>query len=119
MAEHDDHQIHLREIEMFHDMAMLRQESLRLELGIRRFLGDDMKCLHFDDSTKIEHELEISLAKVRNRQNELMQQQMENLRRKERILQDENINLSNWLEALISKTTIKDANVFARYQLDL
>lgn len=96
MAEHDDHQIHPRELEMFHDMAMMRQESLRLELGIQRYLGDDMKCLQFDDLTKIEHELEISLAKVRNRQNELIQQQMENLRRKERLLQDENINLSNW-----------------------
>jgi len=53
---------------MFHDMAMLRQESLRLELGIQRYLGDDMKGLQFDDLTKIEHELEISLAKVRNRQ---------------------------------------------------
>lgn len=53
---------------MFHDMAMLRQESLRLELGIQRYLGDDMKDLQFDDLSKIEHELEISLAKVRNRQ---------------------------------------------------
>ncbi|CAI8615625.1 unnamed protein product [Vicia faba] len=94
MGEHD-HQIHHRE-EMFHDMAMLRQESIRLEYGIQRYLGADMKCLKYDDLTKLEEELEISLAKIRNRQNELVQQQMENLRRKERILEEENINLSNW-----------------------
>ncbi|XP_024630575.1 MADS-box protein FBP24-like [Medicago truncatula] len=81
--------------EMFHEIPILRQESLRLELEIQRYLGDDMKALRFDDLTKIEHELEISLAKVRKRQNELMQQQIDNMIRKERILQDENINLSS------------------------
>ncbi|XP_019416611.1 PREDICTED: MADS-box protein AeAP3-2-like [Lupinus angustifolius] len=30
-------------------------------------------------------------------QNELLQQQMDNLRRKERILEDEHSNLSNWV----------------------
>lgn len=53
---------------MFHEIPILRQESLRLELAIQRYLGDDMKALRFDDLTKIEHELEISLAKVRKRQ---------------------------------------------------
>ncbi|XP_058728330.1 MADS-box protein FBP24 isoform X2 [Vicia villosa] len=96
MEEHD-HQIqfHHRE-EMLHEMAMLRQESLRIEYGIQRYLGADVNCLKYDDLTKLEGELEISLTKIRNRQNELVQQQMENLRRKERILEDENMNLSNW-----------------------
>jgi len=51
-----------------HDMAMLRQETLRLELGIQRYLGEDMGCLHYEDLTKLEQELENSVAKVRNRQ---------------------------------------------------
>ncbi|CAJ1932986.1 unnamed protein product [Sphenostylis stenocarpa] len=72
---------HPRE-EFIHDMAMLRQETLRLELGIQRYLGEDMGCLQYEDLTKLEQELENSVAKVRNRQNELLQQQMENLRRK-------------------------------------
>ncbi|KOM46112.1 hypothetical protein LR48_Vigan06g141800 [Vigna angularis] len=86
---------HPRE-EFIHDMAMLRQETLRLELGIQRYLGEDIGCLQFEDLTKLEEELENSVAKVRNRQNELLQQQMENLRRKERILEEENNNLSSW-----------------------
>lgn len=53
---------------MFHDMAMLRQESIRVELGIQRYLGSDMNGLKYDDLTKLEEELEFSLAKVRNRQ---------------------------------------------------
>ncbi|ESW25061.1 hypothetical protein PHAVU_003G003800 [Phaseolus vulgaris] len=86
---------HPRE-EFIHDMAMLRQETLRLELGIQRYLGEDMGCLQYEDLNKLEQELENSVAKVRNRQNELLQQQMENLRRKERILEEENNNLSTW-----------------------
>lgn len=53
---------------MFHDMAMLRQESLGIEFGIQRYLGGDMNCLEYDDLTKLVEELEISLAKIRNRQ---------------------------------------------------
>ncbi|KAK7316365.1 hypothetical protein VNO77_35355 [Canavalia gladiata] len=82
--------------ELFRDMAMLKQETLRLELEIQRYLGADINCLHYEDLIKLEEELGYSVSKVRNRQNELLQQQVENLRRKERILEDENINLSNW-----------------------
>ncbi|KAL2339377.1 hypothetical protein Fmac_007317 [Flemingia macrophylla] len=58
------------------------RETLRLELGIQRYLGEDMGCLQYEDLSKLEQELENSMAKVRNRQNELLQQQLENLRRK-------------------------------------
>ncbi|KAG4908768.1 hypothetical protein JHK87_054884 [Glycine soja] len=73
---------HRRE-EFFHNMAMLRQQTIRLELEIQRYLGEDMRGLQYEDLTKLEQELENSVARIRNRQNELLQQQMENLRRKE------------------------------------
>ncbi|KAL2946222.1 hypothetical protein AAZX31_20G001700 [Glycine max] len=73
---------HPRE-EFFHNMAMLRQQTIRLELEIQRYLGEDMRGLQYEDLTKLEQELENSVARIRNRQNELLQQQMENLRRKE------------------------------------
>ncbi|KAK2399920.1 protein TRANSPARENT TESTA [Trifolium repens] len=98
MVEHDDHHINHQREEMLNDMAMLRQESHRIELGIQRYLGADMNGFKFDDLVKLEEELEISLAKVRNRQIELLQQQIQNLRVKERILEEENINLSNWFQ---------------------
>jgi hypothetical protein len=53
---------------MLNDMAMLRQESHRIELGIQQYLGADMNSFKFDDLIKLEEELETSLAKVRNRQ---------------------------------------------------
>jgi hypothetical protein len=53
---------------MLNDMTMLRQENHRIELGIQHYLGADMNGFKFDDLIKLEEELEISLAKVRNRQ---------------------------------------------------
>ncbi|KAK7310241.1 hypothetical protein RJT34_07633 [Clitoria ternatea] len=81
--------------EVLHEMQMLRQETLRLEWSIQRSLGGDTSCSP-EELAKVEQNLENAVAKVRNRQNELLQQQMENLRRKERILEEENNNLSNW-----------------------
>ncbi|KAE9608281.1 putative transcription factor, K-box [Lupinus albus] len=49
-------------------MGILRQETLRLELGIQRYLGENISCLQYEDLTKLEEELEKSMAKVRNRQ---------------------------------------------------
>ncbi|RZB41775.1 MADS-box protein FBP24, partial [Glycine soja] len=89
---------HPRE-EFFHNMAMLRQQTIRLELEIQRYLGEDMRGLQYEDLTKLEQELENSVARIRNRQNELLQQQMENLRRKERILEEENNHFSNWVRS--------------------
>ncbi|TKY69079.1 MADS-box protein FBP24 [Spatholobus suberectus] len=43
------------------------RETLRLELGIQRYLGEDMGCLQYEDLTKLEQELENSVSKVRNR----------------------------------------------------
>ncbi|OIV97261.1 hypothetical protein TanjilG_10795 [Lupinus angustifolius] len=73
---------HLRE-DILKELGMLRQETLRLELGIQRYLGEDISCLQYEDLTKLEEELENSMAKVRDRQ--------------ERILEDEHSNLSNWV----------------------
>ncbi|XP_045798267.1 MADS-box protein FBP24 [Trifolium pratense] len=98
MVEQDDHLTNHHREEMLNEIAMLRQESLSIELGIQRYLGVDMKNFKFDDLIKLEEELENSLAKVRNRQIELFQQQIQNLRIKERILEEENINLSNWFQ---------------------
>lgn len=49
-------------------MAMLRQETRRLELGIQRYLGEEKRFYNYDELTKLEQELENSVAKVRNRQ---------------------------------------------------
>ncbi|XP_057443292.1 MADS-box protein FBP24 [Lotus japonicus] len=81
--------------QLFHEMSVLRHETSRLEFGIQRYLGEDMRGLKYEELVQLEHDLENSIAKVRNRQNELLQQQTDNLRRKERILEDQNSTLTN------------------------
>lgn len=49
------------------EMAMLRQESVRLEVGIQRYIGESMGSLQYEELTKLEHDLEMSVTKVRNR----------------------------------------------------
>ncbi|KAF7827440.1 protein TRANSPARENT TESTA 16 [Senna tora] len=76
ISEHDTRE------DLFSEMAMLRQETLRLELGIQRYIGEGMNSLQYEELSKIEQELENSITKVRNR--------------KERIMEEENGNLSHW-----------------------
>nr|XP_025625061.1 MADS-box protein GGM13 isoform X2 [Arachis hypogaea] len=91
---------HLQE-DLLTEMAMLRRQNLSLEMGIQRYLGEGIACLRYEELTKLEDEVQSSVARIRKRQNELLQQQLENLRRKERILEDENCNLSNWQTAVL------------------
>lgn len=60
-------QLNMLQEEFFHNMAMLRQQTIRLELEIQRYLGEDMRGLQYEDLTKLEQELENSVARVRNR----------------------------------------------------
>ncbi|MED6217446.1 hypothetical protein PIB30_017891 [Stylosanthes scabra] len=83
------------------EMAMLRRENLRLEMGIQRYLGDGIASLQYEELTKLEHQLENSLSRLRNRHNDLLQQHLDNLRRKERILEDQNCSLSNWEQQMV------------------
>ncbi|KAI4328618.1 hypothetical protein L6164_020955 [Bauhinia variegata] len=84
--------------DLFGEMAILREETRRLERAIQQYLGENMSSLHYEDLIKLEEELENSANKVRNRKYELLQQQLDNLRRKERIVEEENNNLSHWIK---------------------
>ncbi|XP_028783789.1 MADS-box protein FBP24 [Neltuma alba] len=92
IPEHDSRE------DLVSEMAMLRQETLRLELGIQRYIGDSMGSLQYEELAKLEQDLEISVTKVRNRKNDLLQQQLDNLRRKERMMEEENSYLSQWIQ---------------------
>lgn len=54
--------------QLFHEMSVLRHETSRLEFGIQRYLGEDMRGLKYEELVQLEHDLENSIAKVRNRQ---------------------------------------------------
>uniref|UniRef100_A0A803LNC5 Uncharacterized protein n=1 Tax=Chenopodium quinoa TaxID=63459 RepID=A0A803LNC5_CHEQI len=68
--------------ELFSELQALREAIHNAEQSIRNYLGEDLGPLPLEDLHKHEQKLESSLNVVRVRKNQLMQQQMENLRRK-------------------------------------
>ncbi|NP_001313794.1 protein TRANSPARENT TESTA 16-like [Gossypium hirsutum] len=92
IPEHDNRE------HLFNELAVLRKETRRLQLSMRRYTGEDMSSIPFEELDQLEHELERSVIKVRERKNELLQQQLDNLRRKERILEEENSNMYRWVQ---------------------
>ncbi|KAJ8759283.1 hypothetical protein K2173_006803 [Erythroxylum novogranatense] len=91
IPEHDSRE------QLYTELAMLRKETRRLQLSMRRYTGEDMTTIPFEELTQLEHDLERSVNKVRDRKNELLQQQLDNLRRKERLLEEENNNMYRWI----------------------
>ncbi|KAM0850004.1 hypothetical protein ACQ4PT_053368 [Festuca glaucescens] len=68
--------------QIFVEMTRMRNEMEKLESGIRRYTGDDLASLSLADINDIEQQLEFSVTKVRTRKHQLLNQQLDNLRRK-------------------------------------
>ncbi|KAE8686850.1 MADS-box protein defh21 [Hibiscus syriacus] len=92
IPEHDNRE------HLYNELAVLRRETRRLQLSMRRYTGEDMSTIPFEELEQLEKELERSIIKVRMRKNELLQQQLDNLRRKERLLEEENSNMYRWIQ---------------------
>ncbi|KAE8687759.1 MADS-box protein FBP24 [Hibiscus syriacus] len=92
IPEHDNRE------QLYNELAVLRKETRRLQLSMRRYTCEDMSCIPYEELDQLEQELERSVNKVRERKNELLQQQLDNLRRKERILEEENNNMYRWIQ---------------------
>nr|XP_034569423.1 MADS-box protein ZMM17-like isoform X2 [Setaria viridis] len=76
--------------QVFVEMTQMKNEMDKLETGIRRYSGDDLSSLTLDDINDLEQQLEYAVNKVRARKHQLLNQQLDNLRRKEHILEDQN-----------------------------
>ncbi|KAE8711781.1 MADS-box protein FBP24 [Hibiscus syriacus] len=83
---------------LYNELAVLRKETRRLQLSMRRYTGEDMSSIPFEELEQLENELERSVIKVRMQKNELLQQQLDNLRRKEKLLEEENSNMYRWIQ---------------------
>ncbi|XP_048334056.1 protein TRANSPARENT TESTA 16 [Ziziphus jujuba] len=84
--------------QLYSEMSMLRKETHRLQLSMERYTCDDMSSFTYEDLDQLEQQLEHSVNKVRDRKNELLQQQLDNLRRKERLLEEENNSMCRWIQ---------------------
>ncbi|TYI45899.1 hypothetical protein E1A91_D13G070300v1 [Gossypium mustelinum] len=92
IPEHDNRE------HLYNELAVLRKEIRLLQLSMRRYTGEDMSSIPYEELDQLEQELERSVNKVRERKNELLQQQLDNLRRKERMLEEENNNMYRWIQ---------------------
>ncbi|CAO2838626.1 unnamed protein product [Amaranthus hypochondriacus] len=89
--------IHDNREEIYMELQGLREAIHNTEQSIRHYLGEEMGPLPLEDLHKHEQQIESSLNIVRAQKSQLMQQQLENLRRKEQMLQADNGNMYRWL----------------------
>lgn len=91
IQEYDNQQI-------FTEITRMKHETDKLQAKMRRHTGEDLNDLRYDDLEQLELQLENSVNKVRARKNQLLQQQLDNLRRKEQILEQQHNYLCRYLE---------------------
>lgn len=60
-------------------------------------MGEDMTSLSVSEVYHLEQQLEVAVNRVRTRKNQLMLQQLDNLRRKEHLLEEQNNHLCRLL----------------------
>ncbi|CAN0909049.1 Protein TRANSPARENT TESTA 16 [Linum grandiflorum] len=82
IPEHDSRIDSCKQEQVLNEIAVLRKETKQLQVSMRRYTGEEMANIPFQDLEQLEQQLERSVTKVRDRKNELLQQQLENLRRK-------------------------------------
>ncbi|KAF6160333.1 hypothetical protein GIB67_019102 [Kingdonia uniflora] len=82
----------------YHEVSKLKAKYDSLQRAQRHLLGEDLGPLSVKELQNLEKQLEGALAQARQRRTEIMVEQMEELRRKERHLGDINKQLRNKLE---------------------
>ncbi|RWR81948.1 MADS-box protein AeAP3-2-like protein [Cinnamomum micranthum f. kanehirae] len=75
IQEYDDQQVYC-------EMTRMKNENDKLQASMRHLTGEDLATLTMGDLHQLEQQLEMSVNRVRSRKNLLLQQQLENLRRK-------------------------------------
>ncbi|KAL0538477.1 hypothetical protein IC582_027498 [Cucumis melo] len=75
------------------EAASLIKKIEQLEVSKRKMLGEDLGSCSLDELQQLEHQLEKSVSKIRARKIEVFEEQIKQLRQKEKVLQDENAKL--------------------------
>ncbi|CAN4121106.1 unnamed protein product [Withania somnifera] len=89
--------VHDYRAEQYDEITKMKRETLNLQLSLQRYKGDDLNSAQYEELNELERQLENSVNKVRARKLELMQQQMDNLMRTEKMLEKENQDMCQWL----------------------
>ncbi|CAL9136375.1 MADS-box transcription factor 29-like isoform X1 [Musa acuminata AAA Group] len=76
--------------QIFYEIARIKDEKDKLQESMKQYVGENLTCLTLNELNQLEEQLESSVNKVRVRKHQLLHQQLDNLRRKEHILEDQN-----------------------------
>ncbi|KAJ3706091.1 hypothetical protein LUZ61_009796 [Rhynchospora tenuis] len=68
--------------QLMYEIEKMKAENDKLEVFMRQYLGEDLTSFSLNDIMQLEQQLESSINKVRKRKEELLSQQLTNLRRK-------------------------------------
>ncbi|XP_072958776.1 MADS-box transcription factor 6-like isoform X2 [Typha angustifolia] len=82
----------------YQEMCRLKAKFESLQRSQRQLLGEDLGPLSIKELQQLERQLESALAQARQRKTQIMMDQMEELRKKERQLGEVNKQLRNKLE---------------------
>ncbi|WVZ86838.1 hypothetical protein U9M48_033562 [Paspalum notatum var. saurae] len=83
----------------YQEMSRLKGKLESLQRSQRHMLGDDLGSLSIKELQQLEKQLEYALSQARQRKTQMMMEQVDELRRKERQLGEFNKQLKNKLEA--------------------
>ncbi|VVB17503.1 unnamed protein product [Arabis nemorensis] len=97
--------------QLYNEIEVLKRETCKLELRLRPYQGHDLTSIPPHELHILEQQLEQSVLKIRERKNELMQQQLENLNRKRKMLEEDNNNMYRWLHEHRAAMELQQAGI--------
>ncbi|XP_052189910.1 MADS-box protein FBP24 [Diospyros lotus] len=83
--------------QIYNEFIRMKKETHNLQMSLHRYKGDDLSSAQYEDLAALEQQLESSVIKVRARKFQLLQQQLDNLKRTEEMLEKENQEMYSWL----------------------
>ncbi|BAF15563.1 mADS-box transcription factor 17 [Oryza sativa Japonica Group] len=93
----------------YQEMSRLKTKLECLQRSQRHMLGEDLGPLSIKELQQLEKQLEYSLSQARQRKTQIMMEQVDDLRRKERQLGELNKQLKNKLEAEADSSNCRSA----------
>ncbi|XP_042507768.1 MADS-box protein GGM13-like isoform X2 [Macadamia integrifolia] len=107
--------------QVFNELTKMRSDTDKLQTSMRHFYGEDLVSLPYNDLHQLEETLENSVNKIRARklQYQLMQQQLDNLRRKEQILQDQHSQMYRCIQEMEHQQVVMEQKSMEQPVLDI
>uniref|UniRef100_A0ACD5V4I8 Uncharacterized protein n=2 Tax=Avena sativa TaxID=4498 RepID=A0ACD5V4I8_AVESA len=89
---------------IIHEMTRMKDESNRLKIIMRQYMGEDLGSLSLQDVSNLEQQIDFSLYKVRLKKQELIDQQLLGMRHREMHISEDQ---SNFMFPMVSHNPLR------------